>query len=217
MRYIPALVAAALVAASPVKAQETMPKMMYKSTETPSYSVVQELGAAEVRSYAPRIVAEVTVQGERSDAINSGFRLLAGYIFGGNEGTAKVAMTSPVAQMPAEKIAMTSPVAQTGAQGAGKNGPWVVQFTMPSTYTMDSLPKPKNAAIRLTPQPAERQVALRFSGLANTNVLAQKETELRAIADQAGLTLLQGPMYYFYDDPFTLPWNRRNEVAFVVK
>lgn len=217
MRYIPALFIAALLAASPIEAQENMPKMMYKSTETPSYAVLQRLGAAELRRYEPRIVAEVTVNGSRSGAINSGFRLLAGYIFGGNEGAAKVAMTSPVAQMPAEKIAMTSPVAQTGAQGAGPDGPWVVQFTMPATYSMDSLPKPKNPAIRLVPQPAARQVALQFSGLANAGLLAQKETELRAIAADAGIDLLAGPMYYFYDDPFTLPWNRRNEVAFAVQ
>ena len=77
--------------------------------------------------------------------------MLAGYIFGGNTGHAKVAMTSPVAQMPTEKIAMTSPVTQSAVDGA-----WVVQFTMPSEYTLDSLPKPKDLNIRFVAQPAER-------------------------------------------------------------
>lgn len=217
MKKFPALLAAALFAASPAKAQDTMPKMMYKTTETPAYSVEKSLSAAEIRRYAPRIVAEVTVTGSRSGAINQGFRILAGYIFGGNEGAAKVAMTSPVAQMPAEKIAMTSPVAQTPAAGAGENGPWVVQFTMPSQYSLDTLPRPKDASIRFVPQPADRQLALQFSGLAGTGVLAEKEAQLRAIAAAEGLELAAGPMYYFYDDPFTLPWNRRNEVAFALK
>jgi hypothetical protein len=44
--------------------------------------------------------------------------------------------------------------------------------------------------------------------------LAQKEADLRAIAAANGLELGAGPMHYFYDAPFTLPWNRRNEVAF---
>ncbi len=217
MKPITALAAALLLAASPMIAQDAMPKTMYKSTETPAYSVERTVGAAEMRSYAPRIVAEVTVTGERSNAIRAGFRVLAGYIFGSNEGAAKVAMTSPVAQMPSDKIAMTSPVAQTPSMGAGESGPWVVQFTMPSEYTLNSLPKPKDASIRFVPQPTDRQVVLQFSGLAGEGVLARKEAELRAIAKAEGLEIIAGPMYYFYDDPFTLPWNRRNEVAFALK
>ena len=217
MKPITALFTAILLMASPMKAQESMPKMMYKTTETPSYSIEQALGGAEIRRYAPRIVAQVTVTGSRSGAINQGFRILAGYIFGGNTGAEKVAMTSPVAQLPAQKIAMTSPVAQSPAEGAGENGPWVVQFTMPSDYTLDSLPKPKDASIKFNAQPADRQLVLQFSGLAGTAVLAQQEAKLRAIANAEGLKLASGPMYYFYDDPFTLPWNRRNEVAFVVQ
>jgi hypothetical protein len=45
-------------------------------------------------------------------------------------------------------------------------------------------------------------------------LLTEKEAELRGLAAQQGLTLGAGPFYYFYDAPFTLPWNRRNEVSF---
>ncbi len=214
MKPITAIITATILAASPMKAQDAMPKMMYKSTETPAYSVEQSFGDAEMRSYAPRIVAEVTISAPRTGAINQGFRILAGYIFGGNEGAAKVAMTSPVAQMPAEKIAMTAPVAQ---KALGENGPWAVRFTMPAGYTLDSLPKAKDARIRFVAQPTDRQLVLRFSGLAGEAVLAGKEAELRAIAVAEGLELASGAMYYFYDAPFTLPWNRRNEVAFALK
>jgi hypothetical protein len=207
MRFIPLLFAVTIALVTQTEAQDT--KMMYKSTETPAYRVEKTLDAGEIRLYAPRILAEVTVTGSRSAAINNGFRVLAGYIFGGNTGRAKVEMTSPVTQMPAEKIAMTSPVTQSGADGA-----WLVQFTMPSEYTMDSLPKPKDSTIRFVAQPADRQLVLQFSGLAGSEVLAQKEADLRAIAAANGLELGAGPMYYFYDAPFTLPWNRRNEVAF---
>jgi hypothetical protein len=219
MNRIAAAIAALLLAASPLKAQETMPKMMYKSTETPAYSVERAVGEAELRLYAPRIVAEVTVSGSRSGAITAGFRILAGYIFGGNEGAAKVAMTSPVAQLPAQQIAMTSPVAQSAAEGAGagEDGPWVVQFTMPSEYTLDSLPKAKDASIRFAALPSERQLVLQFPGLAGTSMLQRKEAELRALAAANGLELGSGPRYYFYDAPFTLPWNRRNEVAFALR
>jgi hypothetical protein len=198
MKYIP-LILAAMLLAPQVKAQEPMPKMMYKTTEIPSYRVEQRLGDAEIRQYAPRITAEVTVSGNRSDAISAGFRVLAGYIFGGNAGQDKVAMTAPVAQKTAQ------------------DGAWVVQFTMPSDYTMDSLPVPQDKSIRLVAQVADRQVVLQFSGRAGESLLASKDAELRAIAAANGLDLGAGPIYAFYDDPFTLPWNRRNEVAFVLR
>lgn len=57
--------------------------------------------AAEVRRYAPYLMAEVTVEGEdMRDALSQGFRAIAGFIFGKNlapsgGGSEKVAMTSP--------------------------------------------------------------------------------------------------------------------------
>jgi hypothetical protein len=77
----------------------------YNATETPHYTVEATDGAVELRDYAPRLMAEVTVGGTQSQAVSAGFSILAGYIFGGNEGAAKVAMTTQVAQAPAEKIA----------------------------------------------------------------------------------------------------------------
>jgi hypothetical protein len=48
------------------------------------YSVAAAAGGVEIRDYAPEIVAETSVAGEREAAINQGFRTIAGYIFGGN-------------------------------------------------------------------------------------------------------------------------------------
>ena len=68
----------------------------------------------EIRNYPPVIVAETEVAGERDKAISGGFRTIAGYIFGNNLSSQKVAMTAPVTQQPSEKIAMTAPVTQRG-------------------------------------------------------------------------------------------------------
>jgi hypothetical protein len=182
----------------------------YKTYETPHYTVTATDGATELRDYAPRLMAEVQVAGSRSNAASAGFQVLAGYIFGGNEGAAKLAMTTPVAQ--SEVIAMTTPVTQT-AEGAD----WVVQFMMPSTYTLATLPKAKDPRIRFVELPASRQAVLRFSGLAMAGTLAAKAADLQVWIAAKGLKATAGPMYYFYDPPWTLPWNRRNEVAFVVK
>jgi hypothetical protein len=184
----------------------------YHGYETPLYSVAQTDGAFELRDYAPFLTAQVTVRADRQDALRKGFQVLAGYIFGGNTSADKVEMTSPVSQTASEKIAMTSPVGQAGADGL-----WTVSFMMPRSYTVATLPVPRDDAIRFVESPAERQVVVRFSGLAGESVLAQQEALLRAYALAQGLAIEGAARYYFYDDPFTLPWRRRNEVALVVQ
>lgn len=185
---------------------------VYNGYEAAPYAVERQVGAAELRQYQPHIVAEVTVRGAQSQALSRGFSELARYIFGGNTAADKVAMTTPVAQRPSEKIAMTTPVGQSGQDGL-----WTVTFTMPSEYTLDTLPVPNSDAVRFVAQAPERQIVLMFSGRATTRALDARAAQLRAIAAEAGVTLANGPFYYFYDDPMTLPWNRRNEVAYVVE
>jgi len=183
----------------------------YGKYETPVYEVVQTVGTAELRSYAPHLVAVVTVQGDRRGSLNRGFRELAGYIFGGNQGSQSVDMTSPVGQTPAQ-IDMTSPVSQSGTDGV-----WEVTFTMPRAYTTDSLPRPNSEAVRFEEVPARRMLVLQFSGRAGTSVLNERQTELVRIAQAAGISLDGPPVFSFYDDPFTAPWARRNEVGFVIE
>ena len=202
MRWILALI-------SVLGASQAAEAEMYKGNETPDYVVESSEGAVEIRSYVPHIAAEVTVSGDRDTAINAGFRVLAGYIFGGNEARAKVAMTTPVTQAPSEKIAMTTPVKQTGSDQE-----WTVQFMMPREYTLATLPKPKDPRIRLVTTTPKRAVVLRFSGVATTAAIATRSDELRSWAKARGLAISGQPQFMFYDAPFTLPWNRRNEIAF---
>ncbi len=201
MRWILAL----MLMIGPVEAD------MYNGNETPDYTVEATEGAVEIRTYPPHIAAEVTVSGSRDAAINAGFRVLAGYIFGGNEAKAKVAMTTPVTQAASEKIAMTAPVTQTGSDQG-----WTVQFMMPAAYTLATLPKPKDSRIRFVTTDPARMLVLRFSGIPSTAALATRTEELRAWATAKGLTLTGAPQFMFYDAPFKLPWKRRNEVAFTV-
>ena len=65
--------------------------------EEPKYSVIEKAEPFELRLYAPMILAEVKVDGDLDEASNQGFRLIAAYIFGQNQVTEKIAMTSPVA------------------------------------------------------------------------------------------------------------------------
>jgi hypothetical protein len=171
------------------------PAMAY---EEPKNRVVETVGAIQIREYAPSIVAEVEVDGDRSEAANKGFRALAGYIFGGNKSVQKIAMTAPV-----------TPTAQTtSADGAQR---WRVTFTMPSQYTLENLPKPDNAAVKLTIQPGEKRATIRFSGFSTVDNLAKHRAQHEAFVAERKLETKGAYTVAYYDDPFTLPWNRRNE------
>lgn len=176
--------------------------------EEPKFTLSSRDGAFEIRDYQGAVAAEVTVTGDQKTAASKGFRLLAGYIFGGNTGQRKIAMTAPVAQQPSsEKIAMTAPVTQIQ-----KDGAWVVRFTMPSSYTLDTLPKPNNPQVHLRRLPPARFAVLRFSGLARPDTVAARTAELKAFVQARHLKAVGPASLAQYNPPWT-PWfMRRNEV-----
>ncbi|MEI8344587.1 MAG: heme-binding protein [Candidatus Omnitrophota bacterium] len=179
--------------------------------EMPSYKVIRRSGPIEVRGYSPVLSAEVEVDGERSKAINAGFRLLADYIFGNNEPKKAIAMTAPVIQQKGQKIAMTAPVVQSKAGQL-----WKVRFTMPSCYTPESLPKPNNPRIRIVPMPVWRAVVLRFSGSWTEGNWRKHLSRLDAFVKKEGLVVGGEPVYLFYNPPWTLPFLRRNEISYTL-
>ncbi len=175
--------------------------------EQPDYKVTTTDGAIEIRSYGPMIAAEAEVKGERTAAINEGFRLIAAYIFGANTPNAKIAMTAPVQQQSSQKIPMTAPVTQ---QTAGDS--WTVRFIMPSNWTLETLPAPNDPRVTLKPVPANRMLVIRFSGSASDSLIQTKTDELRRYAADKTLATVGEPLLAFYNPPWTLPLLRRNEI-----
>ncbi len=184
------------------------------AVEEPAFKQVLREGNFELRDYPAVVVAEVTVTGDQKEAANAGFRLLAGYIFGGNKRRQSIAMTAPVAQQAAsEKIAMTAPVAQTQAS----TGAWVVRFTMPSAYTLQTLPVPNDARVQLRNIEPARFAVLRFSGLAQPGDVETKSNELLAQVTSHRLRALGSVSLAQYNPPWTLWFMRRNEVMVEVE
>ena len=178
------------------------------AVEEPPFTTVLSDGAFEIRDYPGLIVAEVTVTGEQKEAARKGFRLLAGYIFGGNRRRESIAMTAPVAQQPdGEKIPMTAPVTQVQ-----DGGTWTVRFTMPRAYSLASLPEPNDPKVQLKPLPPARFAVLRFSGLARAADVAAKTETLRATLRSRGLRAAGPVTLAQYNPPWTLWFMRRNEV-----
>jgi hypothetical protein len=176
--------------------------------EEPAFTVLDSPSGLEIRQYGPRIAAETTVTGRNEKARNDGFGRLAGYIFGGNTTRTSIAMTAPVAQA-SEKIAMTAPVGQT----PDGSGAWRIQFIMPSQYTLDTLPIPRDPSVRLVAIEPETFAVLRFSGSTGDKAVAAQKAELLRRLAGSGWRAEGEPVAWFYDPPWRLPSQRRNEVA----
>lgn len=210
LRWIATLLALATAAAA--LALLTGVFDMASKYEEPAYTVVRTAPEFEVRMYAPTIEAQVTVPGTYSEAVTASFRVLAGYIFGGNAPRSTIAMTTPVSASPgSQQIAMTTPVsAAQGAQG------WTVSFTMPSDKTLATLPVANDPRVRLVAVPGKTWVVRKFRGRATDKVVAGELARLKQDAVGGGLQLLDVPVVSQFNPPWVLgPW-RRNEVRWLL-
>jgi hypothetical protein len=185
--------------------------------EEPEYEVLASTDDYEVRRYDAYIIAETDVEGTYKTAGNKAFRILAGYIFGDNQASEKMAMTAPVGSRPADdgvKMKMTAPV--TSTPGNEDTGLYTYSFVMEKKYSLETLPLPNDPRVRLRVVP-ERTVAVhRYSGTwSEDNYLKHERLLLDALADD-GVSTRGAPISARYNAPFT-PWfMRRNEVMIEV-
>lgn len=190
------------------------------AVEEPDYSVVETYPDFEVRQYPRYLIAETEVSGDFDEVGNQGFRILAGYIFGDNRQREKIDMTAPVSQRPAqdegEKLEMTAPVTQRPASG-GSGGDYVISFVMPSGYSLDSLPEPKDPRVQLRERPARLMAAHRYTGRWTESNYRRHENRLLKGLRAAGLEPIGEPIYARYNSPFSLWFLRRNEVLVEVE
>lgn len=186
--------------------------------EQPAYTVVAEHPGWELRRYSPFVEARVTVAGPWDAAVSNGFRVLAGYIFGGNQPNASIEMTAPVtAQRAGEKIAMTAPVAAQRAAAPDGAEAWTVAFSMPSGWSLATLPTPDDPRVSLVEVAGHDAAVIGFRMWATAERIAAKTDELLASLTVAGLEPVGEPVVAQYNPPWTPPPFRTNEVMVRVR
>ncbi len=173
------------------------------AAEEAPYSVVLHEGSFEIRDYPALALAEVAAPGARNSAAYSGFRTLAGYIFGGNARGQSIEMTTPVIE---SRAGSTAGLSSPSSEG------WVISFVMPRELSLEALPKPNDKAVSLRQSRPTRFAVVRFSGLAGDDSVAAKTAELKAFLAAKGLTPIGPPVIAQYDPPWTLWFLRRNEI-----
>jgi hypothetical protein len=166
--------------------------MTKAKTETQKYEVLYTRENFEIRFYPEAILATVEMNGTYDNSRNSGFQVLAGYIFGGNEENSQIAMTSPVRMSGNEKLNTMS-------------------FVLPSKMEFDNLPEPKDKRILLHKSKPMYTASVQFGGYANEADIAKHREKLAEILKQLNIQHTNQFEFLGYNSPFQ-PVNRRNEV-----
>lgn len=171
--------------------------MSTSKSETQAYKVIQIEKEFEIRHYPSATMALVTSSLKSYRELgNTGFRKLAGYIFGGNKENKRIAMTSPVHMEISDTVSSMS-------------------FVMPTSYNKDNLPQPNNSEIKIKVSEPEYVAALQFGGFATTSRIEKHKAQLKKLLEDKGISYYGNFRYLGYNPPFQL-FGRRNEVIVAV-
>jgi hypothetical protein len=166
--------------------------------EKQKYRVVKKESGFEVRFYPPATFATIRSSAKSYRELSgSGFRKIAGYIFGNNETSAKIAMTSPVhMDINQDESSMS--------------------FVMPSEYDIKSLPRPNDAKVEIHESPSEYAAAVEFGGYANDESISKHAEQLKKSLEEKGIKPIGHYRYLGYNPPYQLV-GRKNEVIVAVE
>ncbi len=179
----------------------------------PKFRVLQKHNGYVIREYSPYIEARVELVGDYRVAQTSGFRVLAGYIFGGNTTKQSIVMTAPVIEQKSESIAMTAPVLEQ----VSDRGMRIISFVMPEEYTLETLPIPDDKRIEIKEVKSHKSAVLCYSGYNDAEMVAQMKEKLLAYLERDGATVIGEPRGARYNPPWTPPFLTRNEILVDVK
>ncbi|VEU37494.1 unnamed protein product [Pseudo-nitzschia multistriata] len=178
----------------------------------------------EIRRYKPYSVCAVAMgrprpsDPSRTDAKlgapelkgASSFGALAGYLFGKNDRSAAMKMTTPV---------FTTGAPVDGGNGDGDDRE--MEFVLPSSYwgpqNLSGAPVPlEGSGVVLKEKGAEDRAVLMFGGYASKKEAEKRTAELLRALSKNGCgwsPVGETESLAQYNDPFTVPWRRLNEVS----
>ena len=165
----------------------------FRTSYITNYTVIKTIGSIEVREYPKSLYASYYT---KESGNNSKFRVLANYIFGGNDKKENIGMTSPVNM----KISSSNNE---------------MLFLMPQHYNETNLPKPNNNEIEIFSIAKRKVATIRFSGYSNNKKVEAKKAQLIEVLKKHNIQHTNIFELMVYDSPYKLI-NRRNEVLVVL-
>lgn len=200
-----------------------------RTTERVPSETVESFDGGRLRRYPRTVLVETTAEDE-AEAFGRLFR----YIAGENEGDEAVVTTAPVATSARESPIPTTPPIRTARKGRAEgervsmtapvrttpvtdDGAVTMAFYLPAGYAPGSAPTPTDPRVRLVVEPPRTLAVQSFSWYATADRVERNLRRLRdALADR-GVESRGRPTLLRYDDPWTPPFMRRNEVAVEVE
>ncbi|WP_265108629.1 SOUL family heme-binding protein [Halosolutus halophilus] len=192
------------------------------TTERVPSETLDRDGPFERRRYPATALVETTAPDERT-----AFRRLFRYIGGENGASDEISMTAPVttsahgrsatapgrsSRRDGESVAMTAPVRTDRTGEAVTMG-----FFLPPEYTLETAPAPTDPDVHLVVEPSRTVAAYRFSWYATPARVDRARAALLAELEERGLERRDDPVVFQYNDPWTPPFMRRNEVAVTIE
>jgi hypothetical protein len=157
------------------------------------YTVVRTEKDFEIRFYPAATMAITTSSAKTYKELgNSGFKKLAGYIFGANKTNEKIAMTTPV-HMDINQTSST------------------MSFVMPSQYRKDNLPEPNDSNVKIKTISQEYVAVIKFAGYASENDIKIFSQRLENALKEASISYYGHFRFLGYNPPFQFI-GRRNEI-----
>ena len=167
-------------------------------TEEQKYSIIQKYKDFEIRFYPSATIATINSNAKTyRDLSGPGFRKLAGYIFGGNESSTKISMTSPVQMDINDSVSKMS-------------------FIMPSAYTKENLPKPNDPNVQIKNTADEYVAAIDFGGFASDKDIKFYSEKLQNLLKENAIQSVGNYRFLGYNPPFQFI-GRRNEIIVSVE
>ena len=162
-------------------------------TGTQPYQVIKTEAEFEIRLYPSATIALIkSTTNTYKELSSSGFRKLAGYIFGGNDAQQSISMTTPVHM---DIRSDTSTMA----------------FVMPSNFTKENLPKPNDSDVIIQQTKEEYVAAIRFGGYASDAEIRSYSEKLENALNKAGVGHADNYRFLGYNAPYQVA-GRRNEI-----
>lgn len=170
------------------------------------YEAVGGLNGCELRRYPQTVLVETTASNQRV-----AFRRLFRYISGANQGNESISMTAPVETQAGESISMTTPVRSEQTETDAET--LRMAFYLPSEYSPETAPQPTDSDVSLVTEPQKTVAVEQFSWYAFEWRVARRTQKLLSKLDREGIEAVSDAYLLRYNDPWTPPFMRRNEVV----
>ena len=168
------------------------------SIKEPSYTLISKEKNIEVREYPEYVVARTSTRGGDDELNSNMFRVLANYIFGGNEKRQEIPMTAPV-------------LTKDGS------GSYDMMFFMLEVDNEEELPQPNSDRVLIERINLGKVVAIKFGWWATKSNINKHRKEIEKYMVLKNLEPISDLMVAQYNSPWAIPPFRKNELIYRVK